>query len=40
MFNSVHAAKYAKKKELKIRPDEPRTLKMVGYYGEEAFIAC
>ena len=32
-FNSVHIAKYAKRKELDISLDDPRFLKFVGYFG-------
>ena len=40
IFNSVHIAKYAKRKELEIELDDPRILKLVGYFGEGSFIGC
>ena len=32
-FNSAHIAKFAKRKELGISLDDPRILKLVGYFG-------
>ena len=37
LFNSVHAAKYKKRKELGIEMDNPAVLKFVGYFGEGSF---
>ena len=40
MFNSVHMAKYAKRRELGIELDDPRVVKFVGYFGEGSYVGC
>ena len=39
IFNSVHVAKFVKRKELGIEIDDPRILKFVGYFGEGSHIS-
>jgi aromatic-L-amino-acid/L-tryptophan decarboxylase len=39
IFNSVHIAKYAKRKELGIELNNPDILKLVGYFGEGSHVS-
>ena len=39
IFSTVHAAKYAKRKELGMEMNDPRVFKFVGYYGEGSHIS-